>query len=77
MELTHEFIANMLGSRRVGVTLAAGVLRDAGLIQYTRGIITIVDRPGLEAHACECYAVLRPSLDLFAHHQMNTDNHNE
>lgn len=53
--LTQEFIATMLGSRRAGVTVAAGALATAGLIRYKRGHISIVDREGLEDAACECY----------------------
>lgn len=64
LELTQEFIANMIGTRRVGVTLAAGVLREAGVIQYTRGRVVIIDRKGLEARACECYPLIRESYDL-------------
>ena len=53
--MTQEFIANMLGGRRETVTVAAGHLQDAGLIQYTRGRLTIVNRKGLENTVCECY----------------------
>jgi CRP-like cAMP-binding protein len=53
--LTHEFIAAMLGVRRASVTEVAQELRRAGLIRYSRGQVTVVDRPGLEANACECY----------------------
>jgi len=56
--LTHEFLADMLGVRRSGVTIAAGALQKKNLISYTRGKICIVDRKGLEKAACECYAVL-------------------
>jgi hypothetical protein len=53
----------MLGSRRATVTLSAGILQAAGLIQYQRGQVTIIDRDGLEAIACECYAVIKRELD--------------
>jgi CRP-like cAMP-binding protein len=61
--MTQELIANMLGVRREGVTEAAGKLQQAGLIEYHRGHITVLDRPGLEAHACECYAVVKKEFD--------------
>ncbi|RCX32748.1 Crp/Fnr family transcriptional regulator [Thioalbus denitrificans] len=61
--MTQELIANMLGVRREGVTAAAGNLQRAGLITYHRGHITVVDRAGLEARACECYAVVRKEFD--------------
>ncbi|WP_036666406.1 Crp/Fnr family transcriptional regulator [Paludibacterium yongneupense] len=54
--VTHEFLAYMLGVRRVGITTAAGVLQRAGLIEYHRGELTVLDRTGLEAAACSCYA---------------------
>ena len=57
--MTQELIANMLGVRREGVTEAAGKLQKAGLINYNRGRITVLDRPGLEARVCECYEVVR------------------
>jgi len=55
-QLTQEFLAYMLGVRRVGVTVAAGELQRRGLIAYVRGEMTIVDRPALELAACSCYA---------------------
>lgn len=61
--LTHEFLAFMLGVRRAGVTVAMGKLQDAGLIDYSRGRITIVDRLGLERASCECYQVVRAHFD--------------
>ncbi|HEY9459321.1 MAG TPA: Crp/Fnr family transcriptional regulator [Paralcaligenes sp.] len=61
--MTQELIANMLGVRREGVTEAAGNLQRAGLIEYRRGRITVLDRPGLEARACECYAVVKTECD--------------
>jgi CRP-like cAMP-binding protein len=63
LTMTQELIANMLGVRREGVTEAAGKLQDAGLIHYSRGRITVVDRPGLEAQACECYRVVKKEFD--------------
>jgi CRP-like cAMP-binding protein len=59
LELTHEFIAAMVGARRAGVTEAAGQLQDAGVISYYRGHVTIINREGLEAHSCECYPVVK------------------
>ena len=61
--MTQELIANMLGVRRGGVTEAAGRLQAAGLIHYSRGHITVLDRPRLEAWVCECYAVVKKEMD--------------
>ena len=61
--MTQELIANMLGVRREGVTEAAGNLHRAGLIEYNRGRITVLDRARLEARSCECYAVVRKEFD--------------
>lgn len=55
ISMTQEYIANMLGGRRESVTVAAGHLQDMGLIHYSRGHITIIDRKGLEMTVCECY----------------------
>ncbi len=61
--MTQELIANMLGVRREGVTEAALKLQKAGLISYARGRITALDRTGLEARSCECYAVVKKEYD--------------
>jgi CRP-like cAMP-binding protein len=61
--MTQELVASMLGVRREGVTEAAGKLQHAGIISYRRGHITVLDRSGLEAQTCECYAVVRKELD--------------
>ena len=55
--MTHEFLASMLGVRRAGITETTGELQRAGLIRNHRGEVTIVDRDGLEAAACECYRI--------------------
>ncbi len=61
--MTQDLIANMLGVRREGVTEAAGKLQKAGLIHYSRGHISVIDRVGLEARCCECYTVVRRECD--------------
>jgi CRP-like cAMP-binding protein len=63
LRMTQELIANMLGVRREGVTEAAGKLQAQGLIEYRRGRIAVLDRPGLEARVCECYAVVKREYD--------------
>jgi len=63
LTMTQELIANMLGVRREGVTEAAGHLQKAGLINYSRGKITVLDRPRLEKRVCECYAVVKREYD--------------
>jgi len=68
LSMTQELIANMLGVRREGVTEAAGRLQGAGLINYSRGRITVLDRPRLEARACECYAVVKKEFDRLLPH---------
>jgi CRP-like cAMP-binding protein len=61
--LTHEFLSLMLGVRRAGVTVAAGMLQKAGFIDYSHGRITIIDRVGLEHASCLCYRIIRDSYD--------------
>lgn len=61
--MTHDLIANMLGVRREGVTIAAGQLQQMGLIEYVRGTITMLDRDGLEAAGCECYRVVKDEYE--------------
>ena len=63
LKMTQELIANMLGVRREGVTEAAGKLQADGLIEYTRGKITVLDRERLEGRVCECYAVVKKEYD--------------
>ena len=63
LNMTQELISNMLGVRREGVTEAAGKLQKLGVIRYTRGKITVLDRPQLEQLSCECYAVVKKETD--------------
>ena len=63
LDMTQELIANMLGVRREGVTGAAGKLQELGVIRYSRGHITVLDRPKLEKLSCECYAVVKKETD--------------
>jgi CRP-like cAMP-binding protein len=65
LELTQDCRAMMLGVHRPGVSLVAGTLQSAGLIRYSRGHITILDRQRLEASSCECYKVIRQAIDEF------------
>ena len=66
--MTQELIANMLGVRREGVTDAAGNLQRLGVIRYSRGRITVLDRPGLERLCCECYAAVKRQTDRLLPH---------
>jgi len=70
LQMTQEFISSMLGGRRETVTVAARRLQDAGLIRYTRGHITILNRRGLEAAACECYLPVAGGRDRTPHTQV-------
>jgi CRP-like cAMP-binding protein len=63
LQVTQEFISNLLGARREWVSLTTGSLRDKGIVVCNRGHITILDRDGLEATACECYSVIKDEYD--------------
>ena len=63
LQLTHDFIATMLGTRRAGISEAAGKLQDKGIIRYRRGSVQILDRPRMEAHSCECYEIVKQEFD--------------
>lgn len=63
LNMTQELIANMLGVRREGVTEAAGKLQKSGLIKYSRGLIKVLDRSGIEKNCCECYKVVKNEYD--------------
>ena len=68
LTMTQELIANMLGVRREGVTDAASKLQKHGVIEYSRGQITVLDRPNLEKLSCECYAVVKKETDRLLHY---------
>lgn len=67
LQITHERIASLMGVRREGVTGAAIKLQKAGLIDYSRGQISVIDREGLEARSCECYGVVRQAYKRLSH----------
>jgi CRP-like cAMP-binding protein len=69
LNMTQELIANMLGVRREGVTAAAGKLQQQNVISYSRGQITVLDRPKLEKLCCECYAVVKKETDRLLPHR--------
>jgi CRP-like cAMP-binding protein len=71
LPLTHEYLADMLGSNRSTVSVAAEHLQAEGLIQYTRGKVVLLDRPRLEQRACECYRVVRDHLDNYLEVEQN------
>lgn len=71
LEMTQEFMSNMLGVRREGVTHAAQGLQSQGYISYSRGHVKILDRPGLETHVCECYGVVKTEHDRLRSHCAN------
>ena len=65
LPLTQEFLSRMLGVRRAGVSVAANSLRQQGLIDYHRGDIVVVDRPGVEGLSCECYQIVKQEYDSY------------
>lgn len=73
LTMTQELIANMLGVRREGVTDAAGKLQKLGVIEYSRGQITVLDREKLENLSCECYAVVKKETDRLLHYAKTAD----
>jgi CRP-like cAMP-binding protein len=73
LQMTQELIANMLGVRREGVTEAAGKLQRQGVIEYSRGHITVLDRPRLERLSCECYRVVKTETDRLLHYTRRQD----
>lgn len=72
LELTQDFLASMLGTRRASITLAAGKLQQAGLIHYNRGFIQILNRNALESAACECYNVVKAEYSRLLGKRHNT-----
>jgi CRP-like cAMP-binding protein len=75
LSLTQEVIANMLGVRREGVTAAAAKLQNLGIIRYSRGQVTVLDRPGLERQCCECYAVVKKETNRLARLNLHDRRH--
>jgi CRP-like cAMP-binding protein len=67
LQLTQEFLAQMLGVQRSTVTVAAGILQRSGMIEYSRGRITIVNRPMLKEAACECYGIIEEAYQRILH----------
>ena len=63
--LTQEFLSTMLGVRREGVSKAAGALQAARLIRYSRGMISLLNRRGLEAKSCQCYEIIKAETDAY------------
>jgi DNA-binding transcriptional regulator YhcF (GntR family) len=61
--MTHEFLGQMLGVRRASISVAAAVLQKAGIIQYNRGKMRVIDRPQMENIACECYGIIKNEYD--------------
>ncbi len=76
LRLTQEFLSQMLGARRSTVTLVAGALQRAGLIEYSRGYVKILDRQGLEDTACECYRIVKNAIERLATTRLFTSEPN-
>jgi len=72
LQLTHEMVAGMIGTRRAGVSMATRALRERGLIDSSRGAIEVVDGAGLEEAACECYAIIRKEFEGLHNSQLNS-----
>jgi CRP-like cAMP-binding protein len=72
LQLTHEMVAGMIGTRRAGVSMATRALRERGLIDSSRGMIEIVNGDGLESAACECYSIIREEFAELHNNQLNT-----
>jgi hypothetical protein len=72
LQLTHEMVAGMIGTRRAGVSMATRALRQRGLIDSARGMIEVVNCPGLEEVACECYAIIREEFEELHNSQLNS-----
>ncbi len=73
--MPHEFLADMLGNTRPAVSIAAGLLRDDGLIEYTRGVVQILDRERLEQRSCECYRIIKNHLDNYLEFDGGSGDH--
>jgi hypothetical protein len=72
LQLTHEMVAGMIGTRRAGVSMATRALRERRLIDSARGMIEIVDGEGLEKAACECYSIIREEFAELHDNQLNS-----
>jgi CRP-like cAMP-binding protein len=75
LKYTHEFLAHILGANRKSVTLAAQSIQSAGLINYRRGTMRVLNRSALEDASCECYAVVRRQYDRFRASRLSVVQH--
>jgi CRP-like cAMP-binding protein len=76
LQLTHEMVAGMIGTRRAGVSMATRALRQRGLIDSARGVIEVLNCPGLEEVACECYSIIREEFQELYNSQLNSQRGN-